>query len=98
DSSVTGVQTCALPIWRRVGRPRRMTVCSRASMRKLRLYWIPGSAAMAPHAALAEIGVDYELARVERDESGASPPEYLALNPSGRSEERRVGKERRSGR
>ena len=50
----------------------------------MRLHWIPGSAAMAPHAALAEIGVDYELARVERDEAGRSPAEYLALNPSGR--------------
>ena len=46
-------------------------------MRKLRLYWIPGSAAMAPHAALAEIGVEYELARVERDEEGRSPPVYV---------------------
>jgi glutathione S-transferase len=53
-------------------------------MCKLRLHWLPGSAAMAPHAALAEIGVEYELARVVRDEAGRSPPEYLALNPSGR--------------
>lgn len=53
-------------------------------MRKLRLHWIPGSAAMAPHAALAEIGVDYELALVVRDEAGQSPRDYLALNPSGR--------------
>jgi glutathione S-transferase len=50
----------------------------------MRLYWLPGTAAMAPHAALAEIGVDYELVLVERDEAGKSPPEYLALNPSGR--------------
>ena len=50
----------------------------------MRLHWIPGSAAMAPHAALAEIGVPYELALVERDERGQSPPAYLALNPSGR--------------
>jgi glutathione S-transferase len=35
---------------------------------------------MAPHAALAEIGVDYELALVEESPSGA----YLALNPWGR--------------
>jgi glutathione S-transferase len=48
------------------------------------LHYIPGSAAMAPHAALAEIGVPYQLALVERNEAGESPPEYLALNPSGR--------------
>ena len=38
---------------------------------------------MAPHAALAEIGVPYELVRVVRDETGRSSDDYLALNPSG---------------
>lgn len=37
---------------------------------------------MAPHAALAEIGVDYELVRIEREDAQADP-EYLALNPLG---------------
>ena len=37
---------------------------------------------MAPHAALAEAGVEYELVRIERDEAQTSP-EYLALNPLG---------------
>jgi len=37
---------------------------------------------MAPHAALAEIGVAYELIRVER-ESAQTDPAYLALNPLG---------------
>lgn len=63
---------------------RRRERYSYAEMSKLRLHWIPGTAAVAPHAALAEIGVEYELVRVQRDESGQSPPEYLALNPSGR--------------
>jgi len=49
----------------------------------LRLHYIPGSAAMAPHAALAEAGTEYALALVERDEFGQSPPAYLALNPWG---------------
>jgi glutathione S-transferase len=47
----------------------------------LQLHYIPGSAAMAPHAALAEAGTDYALALVERDEFGQRPPAYLALNP-----------------
>lgn len=46
------------------------------------LYWRPGTASMAPHAALAEIGADYELVRMER-ESAQSDPRYLALNPLG---------------
>jgi len=48
----------------------------------VKLYWRPGSAAMAPHAALAEIGVDYELVRIEREEARADPA-YRALNPLG---------------
>ena len=33
----------------------------------MRLHFLPGSSAMAPHATLAEIGVPYELVRVERE-------------------------------
>jgi glutathione S-transferase len=50
----------------------------------MRLHYIPTTASMAPHAALAEAGADYELVLVRRDEEGQSPPEYLALNPWGR--------------
>jgi glutathione S-transferase len=50
----------------------------------LRLHYLPGTAAMAPHAALAEIGAPYELVRVERDADGRSSAAYLALNPAGR--------------
>lgn len=37
---------------------------------------------MAPHAALAEIGAEYELVRIEREQAQADPA-YLALNPLG---------------
>jgi glutathione S-transferase len=47
------------------------------------LYYLPGSAAMAPHAALEEAGVSYKLALVERDD-GRARPNYLAVNPLGR--------------
>jgi len=50
----------------------------------MRLHYLPGTAAMAPHAALAEIGVPYELVRVERDEDGQPSDAYLALNPFGK--------------
>lgn len=49
----------------------------------MRLHYLPGTAALAPHATLAEIGAPYELVRVERDSEGRNPPEYLALNPWG---------------
>jgi glutathione S-transferase len=37
---------------------------------------------MAPHAALAELGVEYELIRIEREQAQTDPA-YLALNPVG---------------
>jgi len=37
---------------------------------------------MAPHAALAEIGVEYELVRIEREDA-QSDPGYRTLNPLG---------------
>jgi glutathione S-transferase len=50
----------------------------------MRLHYLPGTAAMAPHATLAEIGAPYELVRVERDGDGRVSEAYLALNPWGR--------------
>jgi glutathione S-transferase len=50
----------------------------------LRLHYRPGTASMAPHAALAEIGVEYELVEVVRDDAGTSSADYLALNPTGK--------------
>lgn len=48
----------------------------------MRLYWRPGTASMAPHAALAEIGVEYELVEIDR-ETAQTDPAYRALNPTG---------------
>jgi glutathione S-transferase len=46
------------------------------------LYWRPGTASIAPHAALAEIGVDYRLVEIGREEA-QEDPSYRALNPLG---------------
>ncbi len=46
------------------------------------LYWRPGAAPMAPHAALAEIGADYRLVEIGREEA-QSDERYRALNPLG---------------
>jgi glutathione S-transferase len=46
------------------------------------LYWRPGSAAMPPHAALAEIGVDYHLIEIGRDEAQEDAA-YREFNPLG---------------
>lgn len=50
----------------------------------MRLHYLPGTAAMAPHAVLAEIGIPYELVRVERDADERPFDAYFALNPWGR--------------
>jgi glutathione S-transferase len=46
------------------------------------LYWRPGTASMAPHAALAEIGVDYRFVEIGREEAQGEET-YRALNPLG---------------
>lgn len=51
-------------------------------MAPVQLYWREGAAAMAPHAALAEIGLDYELIEIGREEAQSSTA-YRTLNPLG---------------
>lgn len=48
------------------------------------LFYGPGSAAMAPHAALEEIGASYKLAKVDLKGGEHRRPEYLKINPKGR--------------
>lgn len=48
------------------------------------LFWAPGTAAMAPHAALEEIGAPHKLVRVDIKSGEHRKPEYLKLNPKGR--------------
>jgi glutathione S-transferase len=50
----------------------------------VRLHYRPGSAAMAPHLALIELGVDYELVAVGFEDPADAPAEYRRLNPWGR--------------
>jgi glutathione S-transferase len=49
----------------------------------MRLHYLPGTAAIAPHATLAEIGAPYELVPVELVD-GRVTDAYLALNPWGK--------------
>lgn len=46
-----------------------------------RLYWDRGSANMAPHAVLREIGCPFELVRVDSSKGENRSAAYLALNP-----------------
>lgn len=48
------------------------------------LYYSPGSCSFAPHVALREIGLTFELRKFSTAERSNYSPEYLAVNPKGR--------------
>jgi len=48
------------------------------------LFYCPGSANLAPHMALREIGAPVELVLVDKDKGEQRNPDYLRLNPTGR--------------
>ena len=47
------------------------------------LYYSPGSASLVVHQALMELGVRFDLKRVDLDAGQQKSPAYLALNPAG---------------
>jgi glutathione S-transferase len=49
-----------------------------------KLFYSPGSAALAPHCALEEAGAAFELVLVDTKAGAHKRPEYLKLNPNGR--------------
>jgi glutathione S-transferase len=50
----------------------------------LKLYYAPGTCALASHIALAESGAAYTTARIDFKSNQQNSPEYLAINPKGR--------------
>jgi glutathione S-transferase len=50
----------------------------------LKLYYAPGTCALATHIALEEAGEPYEAERVDFASQAQRSPEYLAVNPKGR--------------
>ncbi|MAL78037.1 MAG: glutathione S-transferase [Sneathiella sp.] len=50
----------------------------------LKLYYGPGTVAIASHLALAEAGADYEAIEVDFANAAQTKPDYLAINPKGR--------------
>jgi glutathione S-transferase len=49
-----------------------------------KLFYSPGSCALASHIALEEAAAEYTVARVDFSRSEQRSPEYLAINPKGR--------------
>ena len=50
----------------------------------LKLFYSPGSCALASHIALEEAGAEYEAVRLNFGAGDQQKPEYLAINPKGR--------------
>lgn len=49
----------------------------------MQLHYAPGNASMTPHMLLEELGLPFELKRVDREHGAHKSPEYLKLNPNG---------------
>ena len=49
-----------------------------------RLYYAPGTCALATHITLEEAGAPYEAVLVDFRSQAQRSPEYLAVNPKGR--------------
>src|SRR5216684_2600993 len=50
----------------------------------LKLYYAPGTCALASHIALQEAGATYTTERLDFKSNQQNSPEYLAVNPKGR--------------
>jgi glutathione S-transferase len=49
-----------------------------------KLYYAPGTCALASHIALAEAGAPYTTVKLDFKANQQNSPEYLAINPKGR--------------
>lgn len=50
----------------------------------MKLYYSPGTVALAAHIALEEVGADYEAIRLDFAAGQQQSPEYLSINAKGR--------------
>ena len=50
----------------------------------LKLYYAPGTCALASYIALEQVGAEYEIVRVDFSKQEEYSAEYLQLNPKGR--------------
>ena len=50
----------------------------------LKLFWAPGTCALASHIALEEAGAQFETVKLDFTKGDQRKPEYLKVNPKGR--------------
>jgi hypothetical protein len=70
----------------RDGRRKAAPLTSDFAMRTamFKLYYAPGTCALASHIALEEAGAAYTTERLDFKSNQQNSPEYLAVNPKGR--------------
>ena len=68
--------------WTAEGAPLTSVFPMRTTMFKL--YYAPGTCALASHIALEEAGAAYTTERLDFKANQQNSPEYLAINPKGR--------------
>jgi glutathione S-transferase len=58
---------------------------TRVNIRRIsmKLYYMPGACSLAPHIALREAQLPFELEKVERSKQTASGEDFLTVNPKG---------------
>jgi glutathione S-transferase len=49
----------------------------------MKLFYMPGACSLAPHIALKEAGLSFNLERVGRDKKTEAGENYLSINPKG---------------
>src|SRR4051812_15873739 len=72
------------PGWTAAGRAVNLPPIQRGPSVMLKLYYAPGTCALASHIALAEAGADYTTERLDFKTNQQNSPEYLKINPKGR--------------
>jgi len=66
------------------GRTARDLLTGERTTSMFKLYYAPGTCALATHIALEEAGAPYEAVLVDFRSQSQRSPEYLAVNPKGR--------------
>src|SRR3954468_22759614 len=56
---------------------------SPSEYRLMKLYYMPGACSLAPHIALREAALSFDLEQVGRDKKTNAGENYLSVNPKG---------------
>jgi len=70
--------------WTAQGRAANVGYSRKEEEEMLKLYYAPGTCALASHITLKESGLDFTVERIDTRNSQQTTPAYHAINPKGR--------------